>query len=440
MTPGLLPAADTGAAGDDPAAGDDRRYAELAQTLMASGLITDPWVDGQPRFLTCPVRLPAAEASALAGAAEAVAAATHEALALTVADPDLLDDFFALTPVQKLLWQSSAPLWHGLLRADVFLVDGPGGATTPVVCELNADTPSGQPEAVLLGPATGVPAARDPNRLLQSRFGDLLARFLDAVDRPAGAGTRTVGIVYPTEMAGDFGLIRLYQRWCRARGWQVVLGSPFNLQAAPDGGVMLFGHRCDLILRHYKTDWWGERLPIWADEDPYPDREPLHAPLAALLEACAAGRCAVVNPFGSLLAQNKRTQAFLWDRLPQLSAGARAAVQAHVPFSVRLEAADREQLHREQDDWVLKSDYGCEGEEVIVGRAVDAAHWRDCLEQALPRRFIAQRHFQARRDADDRVVNHGVYLVGGRPAGLYARLSRGPTDVGAVSAAVELLP
>jgi hypothetical protein len=439
MAAGQLPAA----VAREPRDPGDPDYAQLAQTLVASGLITDPWIDGQPRFASRPLPLLAAEAAALAGAAEAVAAALHEALALTVADPALLDDFFVLTPVQKLLWQSSAPLWHGLLRADVFLVDGPGGPGVgpgAVVCELNADTPSGQPEAVLLGPATGVPPARDPNRLLQSRFGDLLARFLETVDRPAGVVAPTVGIVYPTEMAGDFGLIRLYQRWCRARGWQVVLGSPFNLQVAPAGGVALFGQRCDLILRHYKTDWWGERLPIWTDEDPYPDGEPLRAPLCALLDACAAGRCAVVNPFGSVLAQNKRAFAFLWDRLAQLSPDARAAVQAHVPFSVRLEAADREQLRREQGDWVLKSDYGCEGEEVIVGRAVDAAHWRDCLEQALPRRFIAQRYFQARRDADDRVVNHGVYLVAGRPAGLYARLSRGPTDVAAVSAAVELLP
>jgi len=36
-------------------------------------------------------------------------------------------------------------------------------------------------------------------------------------------------------------------------------------------------------------------------------------------------------------------------------------------------------------------------------------------------------------------VNHGVFLVAGQAAGLYARLSRGATDAGALSAAVEII-
>ena len=155
------------------------------------------------------------------------------------------------------------------------------------------------------------------------------------------------------------------------RGARLEGGARVALQPAAGaaaGGSPSSASPCDLVLRHYKTDWWGERLPIWADEDPYADSEPLHGPLQALLAAAAAGRCAVVNPFGSVLAQNKRPIAFLWERLDQLSPDARAAVEAHVPRSVRLEAADRRQLEAEQADWVLKSDYGCEGEEVILGR------------------------------------------------------------------------
>jgi hypothetical protein len=417
----------------------DPGYGELARALVQTGVISDPWVDGQPRFSPQPLLLPAAQARALAAAAERVAAAYQEAAQIALAEPAVLDDFFALTPVQRLLWESSAPLWHGVARADVFLVEDAAGPR-PVVCELNADTPSGQPEAVSLGPATGVPPDRDPNRELAARFGDLLAYFVEGVERADAAAPVTVGIVYPTEIAGDLGLVRLYQRWCEARGWKVVLGSPFNLRAAPGERVALFGSPCDLILRHYKTDWWGERLPIWADEDPYPDPEPLHGPLQALLAATAAGRCALVNPFGSVLAQNKRMMAFLWERRDALSPAARETVEAFVPFSVRLETADRRQLEAERAEWVLKSDYGCEGEEVIVGRAVDAAEWSACLAQALPRRFIAQRYFRARRGPDDRVVNFGIYLLAGRRAGLYARLSPGATDAGAVSAAVELVP
>jgi hypothetical protein len=427
------------AAAADPDAG-----LALAAALVSSGLVSDPFAGGRLRFATRPLKLPAAEAEAVAAAAEAIAAAFHEAAVIAAAEPALLEDFFALTPVQRLMWQASAPLWHGIARADVFLT---GGAHPhPVVCELNADTPSGQAEAVLLGPATGVPPARDPNAHLQRRFAALMAHFLSAVDRPDPVAPPTVAIVYPTEIAGDFGLVRLYQRWCQALGLQVVLGSPYNLQPAPAGGVAMFGTTCDLVLRHYKTDWWSERLPIWADEAPYPDAEPLAAPLALLLEASARGRVSVVNPFGAVLPQNKRTMAFLWERRELLSPGARAAVEAHLPETVRLEVVDHRQLAAEQADWVLKSDYGCEGEEVIVGAAVDPAEWRACLDLALPRRFVAQRFFRARREETDdgtgegAICNHGVFLVGGQRAGLYARLSPGATDAGALSTAVEVVP
>jgi hypothetical protein len=398
------------------------QYAAFAQALTAGGVCTDPWVDGTPRFRSAPFTVGAREAGLLAGAAEAVAGAYHEAALLVLDEPRWLDEFFLLSPVQKLLWQASAPFWHGIARADVFfLADG-----RPVVCELNADTPSGQPEAVLLGPLAGVPAERDPNRDLEAHFGALLDRFLPA---PA-----TVAMIYPTEIAGDFALIRLYQRWCERRGHRVVLGSPYNLRRARPGRVALFGTPCDIVLRHYKTDWWAERLPVWRDEEPYPDP----APLLEQLEVLIGSGCPVLNPFAAVLAQNKRTMAFLWQRRTSLSAGARAAVEDHLPETFRLEDLPVQRLLDEREEWVLKSDYGCEGEEVLIGQALSASQWRECLDQALPARWIAQRRFTARTTAAGEVVNHGVYLVAGQAAGLYARLSRGATDVGAVSAPVEV--
>ena len=112
-------------------------------------------------------------------------------------------------------------------------------------------------------------------------------------------------------------------RWCWAR--------PSTCSPHRAGGWRCSAAPCDLLIRHYKTDWWGERLPIWADEDPYPDPEPLAGPLAVLLPAIAAGRCAVVNPFGAVLTQNKRMLAFLWERQQRLSPAGQAAVRAHVP-------------------------------------------------------------------------------------------------------------
>ena len=134
-------------AGAAAGADQDAGYAGFARRLMASGLVTDPWFDGQPRFQVAPLPLARADLDAMMRATEAVAAVLDELCGIVAADPAALDDFFAMTPAQKLMWQASAPLWHGIARADVFLRDG----QPPVVCEMNCDTPSGLAEAVCLG-------------------------------------------------------------------------------------------------------------------------------------------------------------------------------------------------------------------------------------------------------------------------------------------------
>jgi uncharacterized circularly permuted ATP-grasp superfamily protein len=176
-------------------------------------------------------------------------------------------------------------------------------------------------------------------------------------------------------------------------------------------------------------------LPVRDDEQPFADPDPLAAPLAALLEAELAGKVAVVNPFGAVLPQNKRAFAFCWERLDRFSPASQAVIRSVIPLSLRLESADRDALLREREDWVLKTDYGCEGEEVVIGRDASPEVWADLLAHAIPSRWIAQRRFDARRDAAGRVANHGVFLAAGRAAGLYTRLSVGATDAAAISVA-----
>ena len=91
----------------------------------------------------------------------------------------------------------------------------------------------------------------------------------------------------------------------------------------------------------------------------------------------------------------------------------------------------------QRDEWVIKSDYGAEGDEVIVGRHVTDEIWRASLAHATPGRWIAQRFFEAKPiDAAGSIVNHGVFLVAGEACGLYARVQIGPTDERALSAPV----
>jgi glutathionylspermidine synthase len=403
-------------------------YGAFAETLRATGFLSDPWIDGEPRFRAEPVLLSAGEWSGLCHAAEAMAAVHNELCLLCQREPELLDELFGLSPYQKLMWLSSAPSWHGIARADAFLT--PSGIS---VCELNCDTPSGEAEAVLLGAlaAPEHPDHHDPSRLLAPRVCQMIEALAKGLARPCARppDRLSVGILYPTELTEDLSMVLLYQQWFEERGMRVTLGSPFNLGTGPGGTVTVLETPCDVILRHYKTDWWGEREPVWATEAPFPDDEPLAAPLGILLAGVLQRRCVVVNPLGSVLPQNKRSMALLWERIDRFPAWAREAIRAYLPYTVRLETADHAVLLKDKDDWVLKSDYGCEGDEVVLGREATEAEFRDALTSAVPGRWIAQRYFQACVDPQGMTPNHGVYLVAGQAAGVLTRLQRGKTDL-----------
>lgn len=400
-------------------------YDVFAERVVEGGLIADPWYDGAPRFREAPMVLEAARWRSLARAAERVAAVYDELCTIALETPSLLEEFFGLAPAQRAMFLASGGLWHGVARADVFMADG-----APTVAELNCDTPTGSPEATELARLTDRGAHLDPNDGLRARF----LAMADALTRATASGDapRRVGIVYPTEIPEDLSLVKLYRRWFRDAGWEVTLGSPFNLDRDGDGPATLFDKPLGLLVRHYKTDWWGERASPWLDED-IPDAAPLTQPLQRALGAFVDGRTAVLNPFGAVLPQNKRAMAFMWEHVHRFSPDAQRDIERYVPYSARVEALHPEQLRAQRGEWVLKSDYGAEGEEVILGPTVTQAEWERCLTLARPGRWIAQRWFEVERDAAGEAVNYGVFLVAGEASGLYLRASSGPTDAGALS-------
>lgn len=411
-------------------------YQELASALLATGIVSDPWLDGRPRFSIDPLVLGADEAARYAHAAEAVAAAYDEAARLLVADPWLVEQFFpALTPFQHLMWSAAGGAWHGIARADVFATDAPDHPLQ--ICELNCDTPSGEAEAVLLNAAVAPehPHVWDPNVALERAFVNAVGAFAARVEREELESPPSVGILYPTELVEDLSMILLYRRWLEARGCRVVTGSPFNLSRTAGGRVALFGVPCDVLVRHYKTDWWSEREPARDDDEPFSDAEPLAAQLGLVVDAELAGRVAVMNPFGAVALQNKRTMALLWEAIDRFSPASQAAIRAFVPYTARLESLAPSLVAAARADWVLKSDYGCEGAEVVIGADVDDAAWADALRHARPGRWVAQRFFAARRDGDGRCANVGVYVVGGEASGFFSRVHRGATDYHATTVA-----
>lgn len=402
-------------------------YEQLAERVIENGILNDPWNHGLPRFSPEPVVIEAALQKELYRAAEAVASVYNEVCQLCADDAALIDDFLGLTPFQKAMWASSSPMWHGLARADIFMTDEGLQFT-----EINSDTPTGEAEAVVLNQLVHPAHAGtvDPN----TGFAEAYRTMLEALAEPMlGAGLpKAIGIVYPTEFTEDLSLVRLFRQWFESWGWEVVLGSPYNLALSKDATLSLFDSPIAVMLRHYKTDWWGERVPAWADEDIL-DRDPLAEPLGMVFAATLHDRLAVLNPFGAVVPQNKRSMALMWEKIHRFSPFAQETIRKYIPFTSRLEVMHAEQLLAEKQEWVLKSDYGAEGEEVIIGRLASDEVWRKSIELASPGHWIAQRYFRAQENPDGTTVNYGVYLVAGQAHALYARKQKGATDDTAVS-------
>lgn len=395
--------------------------------VLADGLLDDPWLEGRPRLDAEPCILPRAEAGALAEAACAVAAMLDTVVQAFARDP-ALGTLLGMDPTLAAVARIDAPRWLVLARADVFRCDG---HADPQVCELNSDTPTGLAECVTLGrlAAAARPDLIDPSAGLGRRWIDAISTAFPETGRPV------VGIVDPTEFTEDLGHIRLLTRWLEEAGAEVVRGSPFNLHACPGGRVGLFGRACDVLVRHYKTDWWASRsaASVWRDQPPPPDAAPLAGPLHLIAAAQEAGTVAVVNPWGAAAAQSKRALALPWEQPSLFDAATLATVRRFLPEGRFLENLDPVQLERDRADWVLKGAWGCEGDEVLLGRDTKPDVWRESLRQAVPGRWLAQRAFTPRADAAGRQANHGVYLVGGLPSGLYTRLSPGATGIDATA-------
>ncbi|MEK7833218.1 MAG: glutathionylspermidine synthase family protein, partial [Acidobacteriota bacterium] len=145
----------------------------------------------------------------------------------------------------------------------------------------------------------------------------------------------------------------------------------------------------------------------------------------------------VVNPFGSVITQNKLAMALMWERQDLFSAEARAWIAELIPETRRVTELDPHQLRREE--WVLKSVYGCEGDSVICGAFAKLQDWELALATLIPRHWIAQRFFEVApiedvQTAEKMLPNYGVYLLGGQAAGFYTRLSKKATDYTSVTA------
>lgn len=391
---------------------------------------------GGVRFNADVYALTDADARSLYDAGEALMAALDELVRMVRNEPELLSSFFAMPPTWAAMCIDGADWWNLFARMDVFWMAEAGWQ----ICEINADTPSGQTDMWALLDALGevTPWGTIPG----AGYTDQFMAWLRQVAAPVGAGEKPVlAIIYPTDIPEDLDLMAAYKSQAAAAGFHVVLGAPTNIECHADGRFSLFGQPFSLMLRHYKTDWWGERRRVWFDQPPIYDPWPLEV-LAPLLRAEAEGRMTIVNPFGSMLAQSKKAFAFFWEEQTRFSPEAQATIRAVVPRTIRVTTLGVDALRQERERWVLKSDFGCEGEEVVVGRNVSDEAWNRALTLIIPERWVAQEFFEILPIANGSLPNIGLYLIAGRAAGVYTRVNQpgAITDIRAQAIPVVVQP
>jgi glutathionylspermidine synthase len=310
-----------------------------------------------------------------------------------------------------------APYFWG--RFDVFeRADG-----ELAILEYNCDKPTSQRE--IWAAAEAWRGRANPSRGARAAFRRTLARAWarhrragpSSARRGEGGTPPRVAILVDPSHREELHLAYLFGREVTRLGWPWDVVGPDNLTVV-HGWASAYHRPLDIVIRQYPTDFLHE-LPA----------------MGALWECTLAGRLLWLNDPRALLGQVKSSLAFLWQCAADgawLTPAEQALVKRHLPPTGLASAPgwlDRAGARRE--DWVLKPALGRFSEGVSVGALCTAPAWEAALAEATarPAEWVVQAFVPPRRRwlpaapaARGGYVNWGVYLAGGEPAGLLARL------------------
>ena len=238
----------------------------------------------------------------------------------------------------------------------------------------------------------------------------------------------------------------LFREYFESEGYPSCVAAPEELEFS--GGRLRAGDfEIDIL---YKRVLVNEYLPVMRE---HPD----------LLEACRARAVCMVNGFRSKLIHKKALFAVLTDerRAALFSAGERAAIAAHIPWTrrVRDERTERDGRQIEllkfiaerKDRLVLKpnDDYGGHG--IYIGWSTDDIAWGEAIRQALANGdYLVQERVSTAREVfpalkDDGSVEYAEQLVdldpllfNGKVGSAFTRLSY--TELANVSSGGGMVP
>lgn len=367
---------------------------EIVDRMSLDYLMWHTYIEGELCALAEPARLPRHELEEVAALSERFARLIENTLDLVLSDPALLDSY-RFSPAIRSMIAAERPRPPVLLaRYDAFRT--PRGWQ---FSEFNCDVPGGVHEGAALNDLI----VKDPG---QFRVVPLLT---DVVCRDCVVPT--VAVAYASGYGEDLEQCQFLRRAWNRRGVKAILCNPDNFVI--DGrGLTVFGEKVDVVYRFFPGEWMA-----------------LCGNLPDFLAAYRAGSFRMINGFTSLIAQSKKTMALWHERLDRFAPDERRLILDHVPKTETFREADLDRYRRERERWVIKRQFGRMGEEVLMGSACSDDEWADWLQwpASEPDEWIAQERFDnvpVEIDGEKLFGCFGPYVVDGKFAGFYTRLSR----------------
>jgi len=390
----------------DPAA-----FAHLRRQLMLDCCKWDPQVGDVSTLAPFPIILGAGVWRRLSRWAEELAAEAAAAEAELLARPDLHATAGIPWRIRRVLrravTQPSAPAAARIIRFDFhWTTDGWR------ISEANADVPGGFTEASSFA---ALMARHFPGT---SPAGDPAVQLSRAIAHRVGTGGGVALLTAPGYMEDQQVVAYLAGHFNR-RGIRTHVCDPRQLRWR-DGAAQLDCDRrrgpIDAIVRFFQAEWLAglPRRSGW----PY---------------LFVGGRTPLANPGSAILIESKRFP-MVWDNLcTRLPTWRRLLPVARDPRTVNW---------RSGDDWVFKAAFCNTGDEVAMRSNLPARQWRKVVRSVFwrPRGWVAQRRFEPIALATPLGLMNpclGVYVIDGRAAGIYGRMTPGKIiDYSAIDVAV----
>ena len=376
-----------------PLGADPLSDASLARDLATRFLVWDAFVAGRRRVDVHPLLLPRALHEAAVVAAETVVREIEQVAARAHVDPleraryGFDEDVLRLAAASHAAGDDAS-----LVRVDL-LLDAEGSWRA---CEINVDCPGGHNEALglpRLARAAGFSAAHDPTHVVPR----LVARLSALAEGGA------VGILHATGYAEDLQVCALVARELERAGTPAILAPP-TAPRLHGGDLCIHGRPVRALYRYFPTEWMSGQRNV-----------------ADIARAIEGGRVRTLTSPGHIFAQSKLAFARAWAR----------GASAVVPETHDLTETDREAIVGARASWVVKRSMGRVGDQVFVGELFPDAEWASAVDHARAcaargERWIAQRFVRQRplpTPWGDRFVTLGAYVLDGRFAGYFARIT-----------------